>query len=316
MRLTESRKGNLLTVHVKFSRKEEINSAELSYFSSKSFKAFLRPVQERKKLIVYKGLNGISLLEYLKRPMSETDFFSLIEQITDATIELRNHQFPLTRVIWNMEHVYINDLTKEIELIYVPTEQKVSDTQILVFFVRIMNTLQPTDSQDCEYLRKFYRFLQTQSSYQPEEIEGYIEKVNRSIVRAVKRRQVKDTGLTTYAPSFEGTEKTSDHFPKLIRVSTGMVTELIQTVYGIGRDHTWADLVIDHNDSVSRRHAQLIRRGDRVYLKDLGSKNHTFLNGNQIPVGVETTVPNGSEIRLAGELFVLNRFVQDGGDNG
>ena len=64
------------------------------------------------------------------------------------------------------------------------------------------------------------------------------------------------------------------------------------------------------------RHAQVIRRGDRVYLKDLGSKNHTYLNGNQIPVGVEIPVPNGSEIRLAGELFVLNRFVQDGGDNG
>lgn len=48
--------------------------------------------------------------------------------------------------------------------------------------------------------------------------------------------------------------------------------------------------------SVSRQHALLVVRSGRVTLKDLDSRNHTFLNGNQ--VGQEVEVPLGAVIRF------------------
>src|SRR3954470_3738882 len=42
-----------------------------------------------------------------------------------------------------------------------------------------------------------------------------------------------------------------------------------------------ADVVID-DASVSRRHAQLIRRGDAWYVADIGSRNGTTLNGQAV----------------------------------
>ena len=78
-------------------------------------------------------------------------------------------------------------------------------------------------------------------------------------------------------------------------------------MFRIGRDSEWADLYVEGNDLVSRRHAELVRRGDEIYLKDLGSKNHTYLNGIMIPREVEILVKDGSEIRLANEVLMLNR---------
>lgn len=45
----------------------------------------------------------------------------------------------------------------------------------------------------------------------------------------------------------------------------------------VGRDPD-CDLVIDH-PSVSRRHAELYRNGERWHLRDLGSKNGSFVDG-------------------------------------
>jgi len=56
-----------------------------------------------------------------------------------------------------------------------------------------------------------------------------------------------------------------------------------------------ADVVID-DVSVSRRHAQLIRRGDAWYVADIGSRNGTTLNGQ--PVTREVRLSDGDTLEL------------------
>nr|BAL57572.1 two component response transcriptional regulator [uncultured Chloroflexota bacterium] len=91
----------------------------------------------------------------------------------------------------------------------------------------------------------------------------------------------------------------SDGWPEKI----GQEIALHQDVTTLGR---MADcqIVID-SQFVSRRHAQIIRRGQGYWLRDLGSKNGTLVNNE--PVTTETLLKDGALIQVGQVTF---RFVE------
>lgn len=56
---------------------------------------------------------------------------------------------------------------------------------------------------------------------------------------------------------------------------------------GIGRGKSNQEfekyLSVPDDPRVSKLHCAIIRKGDKLYLKDMGSRNGTYLNGKQIP---------------------------------
>lgn len=64
----------------------------------------------------------------------------------------------------------------------------------------------------------------------------------------------------------------------------------------IGREED-CDVVINH-DTLSRRHARITRRGTEWYLEDLGSSNHTFLNGSRMEPMTPVLLSNNCEIHF------------------
>jgi uncharacterized protein YkwD len=60
------------------------------------------------------------------------------------------------------------------------------------------------------------------------------------------------------------------------------------------------DLVIG-NSTVSRRHATIARRGDRVRLTDLGATNGTYVNGRRISEPIDLN--NGDEVRFGAAVY-------------
>lgn len=65
--------------------------------------------------------------------------------------------------------------------------------------------------------------------------------------------------------------------------------------YLIGRDLT-ADVLIDDR-RVSRAHAEIVRRDGKYFVRDLGSKNGTCLNGDHVEA--VTLLHDGDEIHVA-----------------
>lgn len=91
----------------------------------------------------------------------------------------------------------------------------------------------------------------------------------------------------------------------LIRKKTGERIVIDAPEFTVGKDETKADYCVRDNTAVSRRHLQIVLRGDRYYLVDLESKNQTFLNNVPIAPLMETELQNGDSIVAADEEFVL-----------
>ncbi|HWP09749.1 MAG TPA: FHA domain-containing protein [Polyangiaceae bacterium] len=104
-------------------------------------------------------------------------------------------------------------------------------------------------------------------------------------------------GLVAAALAAEG-ERTG----AVVRVENGPDTgrELamndVERTYVLGRAPN-ADLVLSDNDA-SRRHVELVRRGQNVCVKDLGSKNGSELGGKRLEPNQETPWTAGQLLRI------------------
>lgn len=91
----------------------------------------------------------------------------------------------------------------------------------------------------------------------------------------------------------------------VVREGLGRVGQeilLVDDVTTLGRAAS-CQVVID-NDFASRRHAQIVRREDVYWLRDLDSKNGTLLDNERVTA--ETPLADGAEIRIGA---VALRFV-------
>ncbi len=89
--------------------------------------------------------------------------------------------------------------------------------------------------------------------------------------------------------------------PRLLAVRgplKGHMIELPQGEYWVGRQST-NDLQLE-DTAVSRRHCLFIRAGDGCTLKDLESRNGTFVTGTPV---TEQELKPGDEIRIGGSVF-------------
>jgi pSer/pThr/pTyr-binding forkhead associated (FHA) protein len=73
----------------------------------------------------------------------------------------------------------------------------------------------------------------------------------------------------------------------------------------VGRDKTVAASVAD--ESVSRRHARITRRGDEFVLEDLGSFNGTHVDG--VPV-LECVLFDGDTVQFGQTLYHFERILE------
>jgi IS5 family transposase len=85
----------------------------------------------------------------------------------------------------------------------------------------------------------------------------------------------------------------------------GLRTELTEHL-NIGRDYEFSPLAkqLTPHTHVSRRHAELLVYGDGVWVRDLGSRNGTFVNDDEVPKGQAYLIDSDSIIRFGPLLAV------------
>lgn len=376
MKLKGRIKDRRLVVNLKTSRREVVDVLELERFSRLGLSGFLSPKLKKKNLVEYIGPAGIVLDERLKKPMGKRDFFFIIEQIVVVVEKLQKNNLSVSNLVMSLQHVYINEATKEIRFIYIPTSKGLQCLNLMEFIERVAYSVIPADEEDSDFASRFIYFFKSMQQLDLKKIELFIAKEDKSIVDTIRQRSAgqsgfitndilhyheekeKDdvktdlleeeeaTGLLVERDVCRGTSNLSDEatsllredveeatgllideptdyddssqdegtallskesspirFPTLVRTLTNERISVDKPVFRLGKENSYSDYFIASNPAVSRNHADIITRGDKYFVKDLNSKNRTFINDIPLVVKMETEIVDGDKLTLANEEF-------------
>ena len=89
------------------------------------------------------------------------------------------------------------------------------------------------------------------------------------------------------------------------RVLTGERVRITGSLFRIGRKDEGVDYVVSHNPFISSRHAEILERNGRYFIRDIGSKNGTFVNGRKLSPNKEIQISNGDLLKFANEDFFV-----------
>ncbi len=96
-------------------------------------------------------------------------------------------------------------------------------------------------------------------------------------------------------------------------VNTSKTIQLTGESQVIGRDADRCQIVIPHH-AVSREHAKITVQNGTFYIEDLKSRNHTFVNGKDVPPPTRQALKQDDRIKICDFLFQFRdeRFASPG----
>ena len=314
---------------MKAGRKERINETELSQLARIKPCGIMHVTKTKKDSVIYTCPANINLTDRLKKAVSKYDFFFMMEQIVIMVQDVYNNGLNVNSVRFNMDDVYINEMTKEMYFIYFPIVGGQESADIVGFIENIIYTMTPVINEDTNYISRFMYYVRSFHGFNGNAIEKYISREERAVVNVLKNTAVtmqqtmqQQIMQQVMQGSMDGTTVLSDdgisvqqiqqmqpvnyHFASLTRQVTGEKIELGKPSFVLGKNPEKSDYAVADNTNISRVHAVITTRNGRYYVMDQNSTNGTFINGRIIKAGQETEILPGDCLMLANEEFIFN----------
>ena len=334
-KLKVSIKKSTVTAMMKAGRKERINETELSQLARIKPRGIMHVTKTKKDSVIYTCPANINLTDRLKKAISKYDFFFMMEQIVIMVEDVYNNGLNVNSVRFNMDDVYINEMTKEMYFIYFPIVGGQESADIVGFIENIIYTMTPVINEDTNYISRFMYYVRSFHGFNGNAIEKYISREERAVVNVLKNKAVtmqqqimqqqtmqQQIMQQVMQGSMDGTTVLSDdgisvqqiqqmqpvnyHFASLTRQVTGEKIELGKPSFVLGKNPEKSDYAVADNTNISRVHAVITMRNGRYYVMDQNSTNGTFINGRIIKAGQETEILPGDCLMLANEEFIFN----------
>lgn len=328
-KLKVSIKKSTVTAMMKAGRKERINETELSQLARIKPCGIMHVTKTKKDSVIYTCPANINLTDRLKKAVSKYDFFFMIEQIVIMVEDVYNNGLNVNSVRFNMDDVYINEMTKEMYFIYFPIVGGQESADIVGFIENMIYTMTPVINEDTNYISRFMYYVRSFHGFNGNAIEKYISREERAVVNVLKNKAVtmqqtmqQQIMQQVMQGSMDGTTVLSDdgisvqqiqqmqpvnyHFASLTRQVTGEKIELGKPSFVLGKNPEKSDYAVADNTNISRVHAVITMRNGRYYVMDQNSTNGTFINGRIIKAGQETEILPGDCLMLANEEFIFN----------
>ena len=193
-------KDGCLIAKVKISSNLVVNTNQYDLLSKKYNYGFLKLNSAKKNKMEFTGPKGISLYERLKKPISEYDFFFIVEQIVDVAQKLEKIGLSRNNLVLNLKYVFFNESTKELSFIYLPIATPHSSIGVLSFVEQVIYSAKPVET-DSKYLSNFSCFIKGLNKFDADKVESYICYINSDIVSVIKKVDLKRSSLMSTAAS-------------------------------------------------------------------------------------------------------------------
>ena len=256
-------------------------------------------ITDRKNLCVF--------VQQSNTPKGKERLLKLFSSMLTAALGLDEYMLCADRLLLEPMEIYLNTAGDRAVIPYIPIkngEQK-DVRQCLVEIRDLCNTLiQSMESSDSVQTKK-EDLVQTQkedSVEEPVNINSEITEVQKVAVEKESETRTEELDRSQNNETDNIKPKT-ENFPYLIRKRTREKIVINRSLFKFGKEAAYVDYCISDNPTVSRNHADIVKRQDGYYLVDKNSLNHSFVNGKKLVADEYRKLENGCLIQLADEVF-------------
>lgn len=322
-------------ISAKLSDEFNINPVEVERFNCANIGEFFTARQDKKNSLEYTGPLVVHMADYLQKPIDKHNLYYIVEQIVNALLRLQEKEFMWNNVCWSTDNVFVVEQTGQVKMIYLPINEGYDICRAKDLIISIICSANISEN-DTSFISDFIQFINSQEFFDPQGIENYIATKDALAVENVKTPKPltfnsdalsdglhaiddgeEETGLLVDEAEDSGNadddwiEETTllnevvVKYPVLLRIATDETVRVNKDVFRIGKNKHVVDFHVTNNKAVSREHLDVITRGGVFYVKDLESKNHTFINDQRIDPGVEYEIRPGDRLTLGNEEFIV-----------
>lgn len=188
-----------LNVSVRAGLGENFDEHAMNAFARASLRSFMKPETISRKRIDFSGPIGVSLYERLQRPMDKRFFLCILEHIVIAAEKIRSSNLVQDNVVLDLHYVYINEQTKELRFLYVPSDKPQEHVDFSRFVEMVVYSVKP-EGADPEFIYRFNNFLKTAGRFEPAKIEKFVSQEDKTVVTALKKQYTGMSGYMTDKP--------------------------------------------------------------------------------------------------------------------
>lgn len=197
MRIKAKTKECRLLVKVKTSFRESFDTKEVDRFARVFLRCFLKPQILKPNILEYSGPVGISLQDRMKKEITKRDFLFILEHIVVAVQKLNGNKFPLYNLRMDMQYIFINENTKELQFLYIPLIGANEGSNIIDLFNAVIYSAHPAPEKDTEYVSRFNYFFKSLKPFDINKVEQFIQREDRTVVNTIKKHNAGQSGFMT-----------------------------------------------------------------------------------------------------------------------
>lgn len=179
-------KDSKLTIKAKISDSYKIQSKEIDIIRNSGIRGLLKPDCKRKRVIEYMGPEGVPIKEFLKNVLSKYDFFNIMYQIIEVVRKVERYGLAVKNIVFDVNHVFINEKTKEMLYIYMPVEPEYTGLNAREFMEQVVLQAEYGE-EDIDYVAEFINHVNMLKTFDLASIEKYIAGEEELIGRRIAR---------------------------------------------------------------------------------------------------------------------------------
>lgn len=330
-------------IRASLSLSETFLEAEANAIASGRFSCFLRLKMRRRRSALYVAPASLTLDAYLANGLTRTAFLNIITQTAAAIRAAERAHFNLANLELDTRYTLVNALSGQLYFLYQPIRSSRQQNRNGFLREVCSRSMFPTEA-DMDFLRTFEELVSRPRTVTTQELEAYVRSYSGKREPADPVQTGSGVSVPFVVPPFQspapippwemadapaqtppcpqrgtlpfrqpdgmqpGTQplrpEERGQVAELLCRRTGVRTQIAQQVFRIGKSCTAADLCVDDNPTVSRRHAEIRVRDGACFLVDQNSTNHTYVNGEELVPQTECLLTEGCVIRFADEEFI------------